>query len=456
MTDWDEAERRVERAHELLEQRRWREAVDELRAATDINPYNAGWHFNTGFALDEMGRHDEAIEAYRRGLEIDPNDHRAAVRLGADLRRIGRPLDAIAEFEKVEAADPSFEPAYCHRILAYADLGEHERAEEAFYLARLFKDDCPDCYHNLGLSLFERDEHERAIWCWRRTLELDDDYPGVDRRVAEALRLTGDADAARRHYLAALRKAPGDTDTLLEFGELLDETGRFAEAGEKFRRAIELAPERPAGHFHHGVWLTRHGGPDAELRAMEAFRRALALDPTFPAAHLRLADLHHRRGERTLARKHLRAEMLLRPRDAALVIELANRLIDTGLPRAAVACLKRLVAASPDAGDGWQNLAVAQFLTDRYDDGIDSCRRCLAVDPGNVMAVHNLALAHERLGRYEEAAYWVGEGLKLAPRDPSLQRLELRVRVLRWKERAVRAVRALLWPGGRTRSPRPK
>lgn len=449
MTDWDDAERRVERAQELFDQRRWREALEELRAATDINPYNAGWHFNIGLTLDEMGRFDEAIAAYRRALEIDPNDLHAMSHLGADLRLIGDAAGSVRTFEQVEARDPSFEPAYCQRILAYVELGDHDRAEEMFYLGRLFKEHCPDCYHNLGLSLFERGRYERAIWCWRRTLDLDEAYPEVERRIAEALWHKGELEPARQHYLAALRRDPGDTDTLLDLGELLVEMGRVDEAGEKFGRAIELAPERPAGYYHHGVWLTRDGTArgDAAERAMEAFRRALALDPTFPAAHLRLAELHHRRGERSAARRHLRAEMLLRPRDPQVLLGLSNLLIDTGLTRAAVACLKRLVALDPDRADGWQNLAVAQFLTDRYEDGIESCRRCLAADPGNVTAAYNLAVAHERLGRYDGAAYWVAEGLRLSPRDAALQRLEQRVRLLRWKDRVVRAVRAVFMPG---------
>jgi tetratricopeptide (TPR) repeat protein len=456
MHDWDDAEQRVERAQELFDQRRWREALEELRAATDINPYNAGWHVNTGLALDELGRYAEAIGAYRRALEIEPNDLPAMARLGNDLRRIGDPDEAVRTFERIEAADPSFEPSYCHRILAYADLGDHERAEEMFYLARLFKDRCPDCYHHLGVSLAARGLLEKAVWCWRQALDLDDEYPQLDLRIAGALWRKGELQSARQHYLAALRKAPGDTDTLLELGELLVEMGRVDEAGEKFRRAVEQAPERPAGHFHHGQWLLRHAanggatGAAAEL-AVEAFRRTLALDPTFAGAHLRLAEVHHRRGERTLARKHLRAEMLLRPQDPRVLIDLANLLMDTGLTRSAVGCLKRLVALEPDRADGWQNLAVAQFLTDRYEDGIDSCRRCLAVDPKNVMAVYNLALAHERLGQYEPATYWVTEGLRLAPRDPSLQRLELRVRLLRWKDWVARALRAMLMPATRAR-----
>lgn len=452
MNDWDDAERRVERAQELFEQRRWREALEELRAATDINPHNAGWHFNIGLTLDELERYDEAIEAYRQGLEIDPHDLHAMTHLGTDLRRIGNMDEAIRTFEEIESRDPSYEASYCNRILCYAEMGDHDRAEEMFYTARLFRDQCPDCYHHLGLSLAEREKWDKAIWCFRRALDLDESYPQIELRIADAMWHKGELEAARQHYLLALRKDPGDTETLLELGELLIEMGRSQEAGEKFRRAIELAPERPDGYFHHGQWLMRHEaqGQSPEVAvalAMDAFRRALTLDPTFAGAHLRLAELHHRRGERMLARKHLRAEMLLRPRDPQLLIELSNLLMDTGLTRVAVACLKRLVTLEPDNVDGWQNLAVAQFLTDKFEEGIESCRRCLLIDPHNLMAVYNLAAAYERTGDYERAAYWVGEGLRMSPRDSSLQKLELRVRVLRWKQWVVRAIRSIFTPG---------
>jgi tetratricopeptide (TPR) repeat protein len=471
MNDWDDAEKRVERAQELFEQRRWSEALEELRAATNINPYNAAWHFNIGLTLDELDRFDEAIEAYQHALEIDPNDLHSMTHLGADFRRIGNLDESIATFARIEAADPSFEPSYCHRILVYAEIGDHQRAEEMFYTARLFKEQCPDCYHHLGLSLLERGQLDKAVWCFRKAAELEEDYPDIDLRIAEAFWEKGDMEAARQHYLMALRKEPGNTDTLLDLGELLIEMGRIDEAGEKFHRAIELAPERPAGYFHYGQWLMRHGAGSggvsstltgdtagvgsgasadravfAQDRAMDAFRRSLALDPTFPGAHLRIAGIHHARGERTLARKHLRAEMLLRPQDAQILLELSNLLIDTGLARASIACLKRLVSLDPEHADGWQNLAVAQFLCDRFDEGIESCRRCLAIDSRHVMAVYNMALAFERLRKYEQATYWVEEGLRLDPRDASLQRLELRIRVLRWKDWLGRTLKNLLFP----------
>ena len=64
MNDWSDAERRVEKAQQFFEQRKWSDALREIRVATDINPHNASWFFNMGLILDEMGRFEEALQAY--------------------------------------------------------------------------------------------------------------------------------------------------------------------------------------------------------------------------------------------------------------------------------------------------------------------------------------------------------------------------------------------------------
>jgi Flp pilus assembly protein TadD len=217
--------------------------------------------------------------------------------------------------------------------------------------------------------------------------------------------------------------------------------GRDEEAGEKFRRAIELAPEEPAGYFCHAQWLTRHG---REEEAVGAFMKVLQLDPTYPGAHLKLGELYYRRRDLMPARKHLRAELLLRPQEIRVLMDLANLLLDTGQNRAAVACLKRLVQADAQSVSGWQNLAVAQFMVGRYSDGIASCHEALRLSPRNATAAFNLALAYQHQRRYDEALKWIRRGLELDPRDNSLQRLELRIRVFRWRSRSMRLLRALL------------
>src|SRR6185437_13069087 len=96
--------------------------------------------------------------------------------------------------------------------------------------------------------------------------------------------------------------------------------------------------------------------------------------------------------------------------DPHILMDLANLLLDTGQNRAAVACLKRLVQIDQKSVRGWQNLAVAQFLVGRYEDGIGSCQEVLHLSPGNATAAYNLALAYEHLRKYEESLKWVKTG----------------------------------------------
>jgi tetratricopeptide (TPR) repeat protein len=283
--------------------------------------------------------------------------------------------------------------------------------------------------------------YDKAIYCWQRTLDLDETHPDVHVRIAEALWSKGDLEQARQHYLIGLRENPGETSTLLDLGDLLMDMQRLDEAGEKFRNAIELAPEHPAGFFCYGRWLAE-AGRDAEATA--AFEKALRLDPTFPEAHLQLGRLHQKNHDLDKARKHLRAELMLHPDDSQTLLELANRLLDVGENRAATACLKRLVQIDANNASAWQNLAVAYFARSRYEQGIECCRAAHERDPENLMVIYNLALAHEHLRKYDEALVWTRRGLERDPKDPSLQRLEVRLRFLRFRSRFIRIVKALL------------
>ena len=71
MSDWTEAEKHVERAHEHYEAGRWNDAETELREALALNPYRAEWHFNLGLTLEAAGRFEDAIRAFRDAHELD-------------------------------------------------------------------------------------------------------------------------------------------------------------------------------------------------------------------------------------------------------------------------------------------------------------------------------------------------------------------------------------------------
>src|SRR5947208_12978219 len=103
MNDWNDAEQRVERAHELYERGQWQAALDELKAAIAINPFNGSWHFNLGLTYDALDRFSEAIASYRHALEMDPEDVEILCAIGIDSNRTGHFDEAIAFFERIES-----------------------------------------------------------------------------------------------------------------------------------------------------------------------------------------------------------------------------------------------------------------------------------------------------------------------------------------------------------------
>jgi len=424
---WADAEDRVRRARRLIAEKRWAEAAVELRAALSISPYQIDWHIQLGRALDEMGQFEQAIDAYRDALEIDADHVHALNHLGVSLHRLGRNPAAIEIFDRLEAIDPAFEPAYCNRILCYTELGDHQRAEEMFYTARLYRDQCPTCYFNIGQSLAARGQLDRAIFCWQKTIDLSGDHVRVRARIAETLRHRGFQELARRHYIEGLRLEPNDAPVLLDYVSLLIDMRRFDEAEAKLEQAVRVGPTSARIPYTRAALLLARGRLDASA---DALRSVLQLDPTFAGANLMLAQIAVRRGDTIRAKSHLRAELLLRPDSGRILLDLGNMLIDVGELRLAVACLRRLAQAEPDNVRAWQNLAVAECLRGRHNRGVEACLHALDIDAGNVAVRHNLALAYIELGQFDYAAEEIAFGLRLNAADRALKKLRIRLFVL--------------------------
>ena len=106
MNDWIEAEGRAERAHNLYEKGRWAEAAAELRAAIEVNPYVASWHFNLALTLEAMEEYARAREAYLASLNLNADDVETLNGLGCNATDLGRYDEALSFFQKIERRQP--------------------------------------------------------------------------------------------------------------------------------------------------------------------------------------------------------------------------------------------------------------------------------------------------------------------------------------------------------------
>ena len=428
---WQDAEHRVQRARDLLRRRQLPEALEELRAAAELNPANPIHHFELGRCLDLVGKSEDAADSFARAAELDQDEPAYLHALGNQLLRLSRWRESIEAFGRLEKLDAEYEPAYTSRILAYAELGDHERAEQMFYLSQQVHEDSPEAFYNIGRSLAARGLQDKAIWCWRRVLELAGGVPAQQNlimqcrlRLAESLIQKGEFEGARREYLQSLARNGRHSETLLGLAELLLRMRQFDAAGERITRAVRLNPDNPRGHFLAGRRLYSMGRFD---EAGVALRRAAELDPTLPRVHLMLAKVAVREEDFAAVRRQCRAEMLLRPEDSETLLELAGMMMDIGDIDNAAACLKRAVAIRPDCVKAWQNLGVAECWRGHLMQGVVASRRALKLEPTNSGAANNLALALMEMGELDAAAKVVRDATEHEPSDPMLRRLRLRL-----------------------------
>ena len=121
-----------------------------------------------------------------------------------------------------------------------------------------------------------------------------------------------DAEAALHAYAQAIAADPEFLDAYVNLGRLLHETGRLAQAEQIYREAVRVCGNSPLLLFNFGVLLD---DLDRTAEAVEAYAAALKDDPRLADCHFNLALLYQRIGQPQDAIRHMaRYRALVRAR----------------------------------------------------------------------------------------------------------------------------------------------
>lgn len=400
LNSWEWAEQQVAEAYEFYESGRMQEALNKLNEALAMNPGCAAWHFNRGLTLDAMERYEEAIACYQQALELAPNDLEILNCLAVDYTRTVQYDLAVATFEKIETLDPSYEPAYCNRIVTYTEMEQHEKAEQMFYLAQQINPECPICFYNIGNSLFSRGNYVRAIWCWEKTAQLEPTHPQIHYRIAQACWADGQLNKAKEHFLCELRKNPGHIDVLTDYGVFLLEQGQRAKAAEKFRWILELRPDCAVAMFYLGE-ICRLDGDLCE--AMTWYSQAKMTESQLPGPRFRMAQILLWQNQPEGVAELLREEIKLACDDEQVMLSIGQMLIRLGEYNDALPCFLRVLDSNSEQGKAY--FGISAILMHRRD--LEGClqflEHAIGVDVRVLSAYLGAALIHSRQHNYQRA-----------------------------------------------------
>lgn len=211
---------------------------------------------------------DPPAEAQKKKKLADEKDPRYQCEMGAIALRYGLPDEAIRYGKIAVALDPGHFDGWNLLGLAHSSKGDFAPAAEAFGNAAAIRPGAAPTQRNLGMSLAEIGETEKAEAALKKAFEIDGDaeaafYLGKlcynGRRYEEAL----------AYALESIRKDGQSAKAYNLKGVSLNQLSRFAEAAGSFQAGLVLAPEDVGIRVNLGIAYLNSGEPSKALAVFE-------------------------------------------------------------------------------------------------------------------------------------------------------------------------------------------
>jgi tetratricopeptide (TPR) repeat protein len=226
-----------------------------------------------------------------------------------------------------------------------------------------------------------------------------------DPRHADALHLLGLIHARRAAFSEAAALIGQALDVspnarfLTDLGDVLRESGRFAQAEAACRRAIELAHDYAPAYFDLGTLLMEMG---RSHEAEQAFRRALTLDPNSNNTLNNLALVLGATGRAEESEALYHRVLANDPGYVRAPYNLGLQLLRAGRFGDAEQALRRALTINPNYADAQNDLGTALREQNRHDEAEAVYRNVLQQHPDFADARWNLAILLLSRGRYAE------------------------------------------------------
>jgi len=223
----------------LLQEGRVDDAIVHYEQALQIRPGYADAHFNLGVALFRKGNVDEAITHFQKALQIKPGDTEARLALGNALLQQGRAGEAMVHFQTALQIEPDNAEAHCNLGNALLQQGRVDEAMVHFQTALQIEPDNADAHCDLGAALFRKGNVDEAITHFQKALEIKPGLAEAHINLGSAFFKKGAVDEAIAHFQKALEIKPDDLEAINDLAWLLATSPQASVRNGN--RAVELA-----------------------------------------------------------------------------------------------------------------------------------------------------------------------------------------------------------------------
>jgi tetratricopeptide (TPR) repeat protein len=229
-------------AGELARKGEYAAAVPEWKKAVELDPEDGKARYHLAFALEKQGQLDDAIAQYRKAVEFDPNNAPAYSSLAVALTRAGKLDEAIESYTKSLAINPKNAIAQSNLAAALIESGRTDDAVEHIRKALEIDPEFSDAHNILGIVLARAGRLDDAVAHLEKAAANTPDSVEYQFNLGRILAARHSFEQAIPHFEKAVELSGGrETQSLELLAAMYSELGRFAEAAQTARRALEVA-----------------------------------------------------------------------------------------------------------------------------------------------------------------------------------------------------------------------
>jgi len=173
--------------NELSALRRYEEAIQNYRAAIELDPNAAQARFNLALALREQGQLPAAAEQLRALLERHPEAAEAQHALGVVLRDQGQADAALQALAEAVRLAPDRAPFLVDLALSEMQSQKWPAAADHLRAAIAAESQNANAHSLLGIVLGQQGDLSGAIGAFRAALQIQPDHAGAAENLQKAL-----------------------------------------------------------------------------------------------------------------------------------------------------------------------------------------------------------------------------------------------------------------------------
>lgn len=200
-----------------------------------------------GNALFIQGNPREALVNFLKAEKIDPGNHDIQNEIALVYQKIDQYDLALLHYKKAIQLKPDFSEAYNNMGVLYSILGQFDDALDCFNRALsniLYKTPHFAC-HNIGLVYLEKNETEKAIEFFKKSIAIDPEYLEAYFDLAGVYEKSGRFNDVIDTYNKIMSLAPEALEARLNLAKIYLKNGRKKEAASEIDTIMRTDPRSP-------------------------------------------------------------------------------------------------------------------------------------------------------------------------------------------------------------------